>query len=248
MPIEFLTLAEGRIAFQRQVGEEGRAGIFFLGGFASDMEGSKADFLSQKALSENRSFIRFDYRGQGRSSGAFADATIGSKLDDALAVFDKLTAGPQIVVGSSMGGWIGLLLAEQRPKRVRAFIGIAAAPDFTEDLIWEKLSPEKKNTLLQAGHIFQGETPQEGEKPVTLKFIEEARAHLVLRRPISLSCPIRLIQGMKDREVPSAYAKRIAEHIRQEDIRVILIKDGDHRLSAEKHLDLLWNIIAEFAA
>ncbi len=246
MTIEFLTLPEGSIAFQRQVGEESLGGIFFLGGFASDMEGNKAAFLSRKALTENLSFVRFDYRGQGRSTGDFANATIGSKLEDALTVFDQLTKGPQVIVGSSMGGWLGLLLAERRPDRARAFIGVAAAPDFTEDLVWEKLSQEKKDTLLRNGQIFEGDALQDGESPIQLKLIEEARAHLVLRRPLKLSCPLRLLQGMKDRAVPWPHAIRIAEHIQQEDICVLLLKDGDHRLSSAANLDLLWNIISEF--
>ncbi len=246
MPIEFLTVAEGRIAFQRQLGDD-RPGILFLGGFASDMEGTKAVFLSQRAKTASLSFTRFDYRGQGKSSGLFSDATIGSKLDDSFNVFDRLTTGPQIIIGSSMGGWLGLLLAEARPDRVKAFIGISAAPDFTEELIWQKLAPAEREKLLQDKQISENRPPRPGEKPITLKLIEEARSHMVFQRPLKLSCPVRLLQGMKDKEVPWNHAERIAQHVEQEDIEVILIKNGNHGLNAPQNLDLLWETASKFA-
>ena len=140
MSVEFLTLADCRLAYQRQVTDKSKPGIIFLGGYASDMQGTKAVFLSERCAEHSISFTRFDYRGCGQSPGSFTDGTIGAWLEDSLAVFDRLTQGMQIIIGSSMGGWLGLLLAKARPERVKALIGVAAAPDFTEDLVWEKLT------------------------------------------------------------------------------------------------------------
>ncbi len=246
MTIEFLSLAEGSLAYQRQVGNKNSPGVFFLSGFASDMEGTKPSFLSQRCAAEVIPFIRFDYRGCGRSTGNFADGTIGGWLEDSLAVFDQLTEGPQIVVGSSMGGWLGLLLTQARPERIKALIGIAAAPDFTEDLVWEKLTPTKREDVLRTGVFEQGKAAEDSRPPITLRLIEEARAHLVLRRPLPLTCPVRLLQGMQDQEVPWTHATRLAEHIAQDDVHITFIKNGDHRLSTPQDLELLWDTIGEF--
>jgi pimeloyl-ACP methyl ester carboxylesterase len=246
MSVAFLTLADRRIAYQRQVGDSARPGVIFLGGFASDMTGTKAIFLSEQCARQGLSFVRFDYRGCGQSPGIFTDGTIGAWLEDSLAVFDQLTVGPQIVVGSSMGGWLGLLLAKARPERVKAFIGVAAAPDFTEDLVWEKLTRLQRETLLRDGLIYEEDAPPDHRVPLTLRLIEEARGHLLLRSALSLSCPVRLIQGMKDAEVPFAHAQRIAEHVTQDDVQVTLIKNSDHRLSQPENLGLLWRLVAEF--
>ena len=246
MTIEFLSVAEGSIAYQRQVGNKNFPGIIFLSGFASDMEGTKAVFLSERAAEHVIPFIRFDYRGNGRSTGKFSEGTIGAWFEDCLAVFDQLTDGPQIVVGSSMGGWLGLLLAKARPERIKAFIGIAAAPDFTEDLIWDKLTTTQRDALLREGEISENNAPPDQRKPITLKLIEEARAHLVLRDPLPLSCPVRLLQGMQDKDVPWKHAERLAEHINQDDVQVTLIKNADHRLCTPQNLDLLWKTITAF--
>ena len=240
MTIEFLSLADCRIAYQRQVGNNNSPNILFLGGFASDMTGTKATFLSNHAVAHDLSFIRFDYRGHGQSSGVFSEMTIGAWFEDTLAVFDNLTEGPQIVVGSSMGGWLALLLAKARPERLKAFIGVAAAPDFTEDLIWEKMTPAERENLRHGGSL------DDGGAPITMKLIEEARKHLVLRSPLPLPCPVRLLAGMKDENVPWKYALRIAEHISGDDVRVTLIKNGEHSLSAPENLDVLWKAIEEF--
>ncbi|MDE2029789.1 MAG: alpha/beta hydrolase [Alphaproteobacteria bacterium] len=239
MPVEFLSVADRRLAYQRQVG---RAGLVFLGGYASDMDGTKATCLAERCAEAGIACLRFDYRGCGQSSGNFTDGTIGAWRDDSLAVFDALTEGPQIVVGSSMGGWLGLLLAQARPERVKAFVGVAAAPDFTEDLVWDKLTDAQRETLKRDGEIRE----EGGHAPMTLKLIEEARRHLILRTPFALPCPARLLQGMKDTEVPWDYALRIAQHIAQDDARVTLVKNGDHRLSAPEDLALLWGAVSEF--
>ena len=246
MTIEFLTLADRSLAYQRQVGNNKNRGVLFLGGFASDMEGSKATFLADRCAVAGSSCLRFDYRGCGVSPGTFADGTIGAWLEDTLAVFDQLTEGEQIVVGSSMGGWLGLLLARARPERVKALIGIAAAPDFTEELIWEKLPTLRREALLRDGEFYENDPPPDRRVPITLNLIEEARHHLVFRTPFALSCPVRLLQGMKDKEVPWNLATRISNHIDQEDVRVTLVKYGDHRLSTPKDLALLWQTVAEF--
>lgn len=246
MPVEFLIAGDSSLAYQRQAGDFSKPGVIFLGGFASDMEGTKATFLSQFCAEHGLSFVRFDYGGCGRSSGKFADGTIGAWLEDTLVIFDRLTTGPQIVVGSSMGGWLGLLLARVRPQWVKAFVGIAAAPDFTEDLIWDQLTKTQRDILLHDREIYENDAARERGAPITLKLVEEARKHLILRAPFSVPCPVRLLQGKQDAEVPWSYAKNIAEHIHAPDIRVTFIKDGDHRLNRPEDLALLGRTVAEF--
>ena len=248
MPREFLSIADRRLAFQRQAGRNDRPGVLFLGGFASDMTGTKAGFLAEYCASRNFSFLRFDYRGHGQSDGDFKDGTIGAWFEDTLAVLDSLTEGPQVVIGSSMGGWLGLMLATQRPERVHAFIGVAAAPDFTEDLMWDMFSKEQKHKLKRDGFITEDNAPPGENAPITLKLIEEGRQHLILREPIPVSCPVRLLQGMQDRDVPWTYAPRIADTLQSENVRIQLIKDGDHRLSREQDLALLRQTVEEFVA
>lgn len=245
MTLEFLSLADCRLAYQRQVGDKNNTGILFLSGFASDMEGTKATFLSKRAAERNGPFVRFDYRGCGKSTGDFAKATIGAWLKDTLAVFDQLTEGPQIVVGSSMGGWLGLLLAAARPARVKAFIGVAAAPDFTEYLVWAKLTPAEREKIRRTGVYYEKDELPSRQAPITFGLIEEARKHLVLNKPLALPCPVRLLQGMKDADVPWEYALRIVQHIASDDARVTLVK-GDHSLSTPKDLEMLAQTIEEF--
>jgi len=246
MTPNFLTLPDRRLAYQRQHGRADRPGVIFLGGYASDMTGTKASFLADCCAAGNISFLRFDYRGHGQSSSEFKEGTIGAWFDDSLAIFDQLTEGPQIIVGSSMGGWMALMLAMQRPERVAALIGVAAAPDFTEDLMWEMFSPQQREQLKHDGLIYDETAPPEERAPVTLRLIEEARQHLILREPIALKCPVRLLQGMEDRDVPWTHAPRVADTISYHDVRITLIKDGDHRLSREPDMALLWQSISEF--
>lgn len=205
------------------------------------MMGTKASFLAERCKSADLSFLRGDYRGHGASSGDFRDGTIGAWLDDACALFDHLTEGPQIVVGSSMGGWLALKLALARPDRIKAVIGIAAAPDFTEDLIWQNLSEENRKTLEQKGEL------EEYGLVYTKQLIEEGRKHLVLRGALANhACPVRLLQGLKDESVPPDYAFRIADSIGHDDVRVTFIKNGDHRLNREQDLAALWCLVGEF--
>jgi pimeloyl-ACP methyl ester carboxylesterase len=246
MAVEFLSVADARIAYQRQIGDSRKPGILFLGGYASDMEGGKAGFLAQKCLEQNINFVRFDYRGCGRSAGLFREATIGAWFEDSLAVFDNLATKPAILVGSSMGGWLGLLLTQVRGEYMKAFIGVAAAPDFTETLVWDKLTEAQRAMLLRDKEIFDESDPPDRRVPMTLKLIEEGRRHLVLRSPLNISCSVRLLQGMNDAEVPPDYAQRIIDQLAQKDGRITYIKNGDHRLSTPENLDVLWQTIAEF--
>lgn len=213
----------------------------------SDMTGSKALAVEAWAARRGRACLRFDYSGHGESEGRFADGTIGAWRDDALGVFDALSEGPQIVVGSSMGGWIGLLLARARPARVAAFVGIAAAPDFTEDFIAAKLPPELRAKLERDG-FFEEPTPY-GDTPYTItkKLLDEGRNHLLLRAPIPFDGPVRLLHGMNDPDVPWQWSPKIAARVASADVRVTLVKDGDHRLSREQDLKLLADTLDELA-
>jgi pimeloyl-ACP methyl ester carboxylesterase len=246
MSVEFLTLAEGAIAYQRQIGDPARPGIIFLAGYTSDMNASKACFLAKKCLENSLQFVRFDYYGCGQSSGNFKDGTIGKWLNNSLAILDQICVGPQIIVGSSMGGWLGLIVARERAARTRAFIGIAAAPDFTEDLLWAKLSEEQKKKLSADKQIFNDTTAADHRLPVTLDLVTEARSHLIFRSSFHLDCPVRLLQGLNDQEVPPHYAQRIIDHLKNSDAKITYIENGDHRLSSEDNLHVLWQTVAEF--
>jgi pimeloyl-ACP methyl ester carboxylesterase len=186
--------------------------------------------------------LRLDYSGHGASGGRFEDGTIGLWTEDARQVIDGLTEGPLLLVGSSMGGWIGLNLALMLPERIAGFIGIAAAPDFTETLIWEPMPEAARGALLAQGIIH---SPSDyGEPlPITRGLIEDGRRHLRLRAPIPLRCPVRLLQGQKDADVPWRTALTLADRVESEDVAVILIKDGDHRLSRDSDLALLEDVV-----
>jgi pimeloyl-ACP methyl ester carboxylesterase len=209
-------------------------GVLFCGGYTSDMTGTKALALEGFCREQGRAFIRFDYSGHGASSGDFADGTIGAWTDDALAIVDRVAAGPLVVVGSSMGGWIMLLVASARPERVAGLIGVAAAPDFTEDLL-AQATPEQRRALAEQGYWMQPSV-YGPSYPVTRRFIDEAREHLVLPGPIPIPCPVHLLHGQRDPDVPWRTALRLAERLQAEDVTVELIKAGDHRLSTERDL------------
>lgn len=212
--------------------------VVFLPGFRSDMTGEKAKHLAAFCADRGHAMLRFDYSGHGASAGRFEDGTIGRWRDDALTVIDRLVTGKLVLVGSSMGGWIALLAALARPDRVAGLIGIAAAPDFTESLLWDALSFEERNTLMCQGLL---KVPsQYGEpSPITRALIEDGRRHLLLGNAIALACPVRLLQGQCDPDVPWELALRIAEQLSAEDVQVLLVKDGDHRLSRKQDLALL---------
>lgn len=231
------------IAYHRLAGKS--PGVMFCGGFMSDMTGAKA--LAVEALCRRRgqAFVRFDYQGHGGSSGTFEDGTIGVWANDALTVFSRLTEGPQVLVGSSMGGWIALLVALQRVERIAGLVGIAAAPDFTEDLIWATASPEKREALQRDGIVREPSAYSETPYGITMELIRDGRERLLLRGPIALSCPVRLLHGMLDPDVPWQRSLRLAERLTAPDVRVHLIKDGDHRLSRDADLALLARTVEE---
>ena len=231
-----LVTAEGRRIAYHQTRGAG-PGVVFLGGFRSDMTGTKALHLQDWATRSGRGFLRFDYSGHGSSGGAFEDGAIGDWFEDAMAVL-ALTEGPQVLVGSSMGGWIALLLARAVPERVAGLVGVAAAPDFTEDLMWAGFSEVDRARLMDVGRL---ERPSDYGTPdvITRRLIEEGRRRLVLRDPLSLPFPVRLLQGTADVDVPQAVALRLLAHATGEDIKLTLVKGADHRFSTPDYLRLV---------
>ena len=208
------------------------------------MTGGKAVYLEQSTVARGQAFLRFDYSGHGQSEGAFTDGCIGDWFDDALAAFDALTTGPQILVGSSMGGWIALLIARARADRVAGLVGIAAAPDFTEDLMKPALSDEQLKTIEATGRYDMPSSYSDEPTPITKKLLDDGANQLVLRTPIAFTGPVRLLQGMEDPDVPWKTALRIVDAIDGPDVEVILVKDGDHRLSRDADLDRLGRTVA----
>ena len=238
-----MSASSGLLLLQRQNGvniayqalDGAKPGIVFLGGFMSDMTGTKATALQTYCQNYNRAFVKFDYRGHGASSGRFRDGTIGLWLEDALAVIDEVAKGPVILVGSSMGGWIALLAALARPERVKGIVGLAAAPDFTAD-IWSELSEAQKREMRERGHIEQ--PTDYGDEPyvITRALIEDGARRCLLNAPVPIRCPVRLIQGMEDTDVPWTKALKIVERLESADVTLTLVKQGDHRLSEPEDL------------
>jgi pimeloyl-ACP methyl ester carboxylesterase len=220
-------------------------GVIFLGGFRSDMTGTKAQHLQAWAEHQGRSFLRFDYSGHGASSGAFEEGAVGDWAEDAAEVLGALTTGPQILVGSSMGGWIALLLARAQPSRVAGLVGIAAAPDFTEDSIWAGFSEAEKVEMTAKGKVARPSEYSEGPYIFTRRLIEDGRRHLVLRTPLHLPMPVRLLQGTADADVPQAVALRLLDHATGPDIRLTLVKGADHRFSTPDCLALILRAVEE---
>lgn len=234
------------MAYQRLNGKS--PGIVFLHGFHSDMEGGKALALEALCRDQGRAFLRFDLFGHGKSSGRVEDGCVSRWADDAVAALDELTDGPQILVGSSLGGWIALLAALRRRSRVVGLVGVAAAPDFTEDLMWAGFTPEQRTQMREQGHVVLPNC-YEPENPWTVPrlLIEDGRNNLLLRDAINLTCPIRLIQGQKDDDVPWETATRLADCLASDDVEITLIKDGDHRLSREHDLKRLCTVVDTLA-
>jgi pimeloyl-ACP methyl ester carboxylesterase len=220
-------------------------GIVFLSGFKSDMTGTKASALDDFCHARGLGFLRFDYSGHGESSGDFVDGTISRWFADALAAFDRLTEGPQILIGSSMGGWIMLLVALARPERIKGLIGLAPAPDFTEQLIWWNLSDDERTRLLKDGKLEQPSEYSPEPYVITKALIEDGRKHLLLNNAIGIHVPVRLLHGLNDRDVPHAVSLRLQARLKSPDVVVHLIKDGDHRLSRPQDLQRLYNAVDE---
>lgn len=232
-----------RIAFHRSNGRG--PGVVFLGGFKSDMTGTKALWLDNWARERGRAFLRFDYSGHGDSSGTFEEGCIGDWFADACHVITTLTDGPQVLVGSSMGGWIALLVARAMSQRVAGLVTIAAAPDFTEQGFWSGFTDAQRRTLMTAGRI---ELPSEyAGQPyvITRRLIEDGRDHLVLRSPLHLPMPTRLLQGSADTDVPPALAYRLLDHATGPDLRLTVVKDADHRFSSPRCLKLIAQAIGD---
>jgi pimeloyl-ACP methyl ester carboxylesterase len=208
----------------------------FCGGFMSDMTGTKAQYLDAHCAARDRAFLRFDYLGHGASSGRFTDGTIGRWAEDAVAAIDELTEGPLVLVGSSMGGWIMLLAALARPQRVAGLVGVASAPDFTEDLMWNAWPQAVRDQLTRDGVYHAPSDYDDGPYPITLTLIEEGRRHLLLREPIALTCPVHLLHGLEDADVPWRLSLTLADKLASDDVVVTLVKGGDHRLSEPDQL------------
>lgn len=235
------------IAFHRSAGaSKTLPGVIFCGGFRSDMTGTKATFLEAQCRERHQDFVRFDYTGHGSSSGAFEEGNIGSWLKDAEAVFDELTEGPQIIVGSSMGGWIALLLALGRADRVAGVIGLAAAPDFSEDIYNHEFGEEERRHLEKTGIVYRP-SGYGDPYPLTKQLFEEARRHLLLKNKIAIRAPVRLIHGKKDPDVPFEKSREIAKALTSADVRVIYIDDGDHRLSRPEDLEVIDAAVIELS-
>lgn len=240
-PPQILTRGSGpSIAYHRLAGR--LPGVVFMTGFMSDMSGGKALALEGMCRARGQAFLRFDYSGHGESEGAFADGTIGSWAADAMAALDTLTEGPQVLVGSSMGGWIMLLTALARPERVAGLVGIAAAPDFTERLLREEMTAAQRQEMERNGRVV---VPSEYEDDYvfTKALFEDGKRHLVMLNGLAIDCPVRLIHGQKDDAVPWQTALAISDKLRSRDVELTLVRGGDHRLSEPHDLDRLTGIV-----
>lgn len=241
---ERLALANGvSLAYHRSPGV--RPGVVFLGGFTSDMTGIKATALEHWCRGRGQAFVRFDYSGHGASSGRFAEGTIGDWAAEAIAVLDQLAEGPQLLVGSSMGAWLMLLVALARPERIAGLLGLACAADFTDYLLWERLDDRLRDRL-QRERVITLPSPYGEPYIIALNLIEEAKRHQLLNRAeLPIRCPVRLIHGMHDADVPWRISVQVAEKLSSPDTRLILIKDGEHTLSRESDLRLLTRTLGE---
>jgi pimeloyl-ACP methyl ester carboxylesterase len=241
--------ASRRIAVRVRSGRE--PGLFWLSGFNSDMRGTKAQALDAWAGENGRSCVRFDYSGHGESEGLFADGTISRWLEESLAVFERFCQGRQIVVGSSMGGWIALLLAREIARRhgagtkLAGLVLIAPAPDFTEELMWKGFSPDVRKEIETNGQWLRPSAYGDAY-PITRALIEDGRKHLLLGSSIQVGCPVRILQGAQDPDVPWQHAFALTSQLPSDDVVLTLIQDGDHRLSRPQDIARLIAAVKEF--
>ena len=248
-----------RVAVREQAGAA--PGLFWLGGYKSDMKGTKAEALARWAEEAKRACVRFDYSGHGESGGAFTEGTIGRWLADALAVFDACCRGPQILIGSSMGGWLALLMVralrqrqEARPEAgpragpasIAGLVLIAPAVDFTEELMWKRFTPAIKREMEEQGVWTRPSEYSPEPYLVTRQLIEEGRSHLLLGGMIETGCPVRILQGVEDPDVPWQHAVELVARLASDDVVLTLVKDGDHRLSRPEDIERLIRAVAEF--
>tara|TARA_R110002110_G_scaffold406421_1_gene626417 strand:- start:237292 stop:238035 length:744 start_codon:yes stop_codon:yes gene_type:complete len=240
----FLTRDDGtRLAYAHSPGSG--PGIVFLAGFNSNMGGDKALALEHWCREQGRQFTRFDYFGHGQSSGTLAEGSIGRWRDDTIAIIEQLTSGPQLLVGSSMGGWLMLLVAIARPERVTALCGIAAAPDFTERLHDQRLNEQQRRELSETGFCELPNHYDDGEPHrISRYLLEEGATHRVLHSEIAIDVPVRLIHGQCDDDVPWQLSLEIAQQLRSSDVEVQLVKNGDHRLSTPRDIERLLRTVA----
>jgi pimeloyl-ACP methyl ester carboxylesterase len=248
-------IALGKDSAARSIAVRARAGgapgLFWLSGFNSDMQGTKALALDTWAADHGRACIRFDYSGHGESGGAFIDGSIGRWLEETVAVFEQFCVGPQVVIGSSMGGWMALLLAREIARRrgigratLAGLVLIAPAPDFTEELMWKGFSPEVRREIETKGVWLR--PSRYGEPyPITCLLIEEGRNHLLLGSAINVGCPVRILQGAQDPDVPWQHAFALAHRLPADDVVLTMIQDGDHRLSRPQDIARIIAAVAE---
>ena len=234
-----------RLAYRYTPPTSKKLTIVYLYGFRSDMNGEKVYFLESLCNQEGLGFLTLDYSGHGVSSGAFEDGTISQWLQDSLDLIDHITQGDIILVGSSMGGWIAHLVALQRPNRIVGLIGIASAPDFTQELIWGNMTPSQKTKLMNEGQIIVATEYNTQGWTITKSLVEDGRKHLILGRPIPLSIPIRYLHGLKDISVPPIYSQKLLDNVTSNNVTCTLIKSGDHRLSEEDNKHLLGAILLD---
>lgn len=264
--LKFLEIGTGgerrAIAIREQSGSA--PGLFWLSGYKSDMKGTKAEALAHWAEEAGRACVRFDYSGHGESAGDFTDGTIGRWLADSLAVFDACCRGPQILIGSSMGGWLALLMVRalrQRPRpspppqagdedgapaSIVGLVLVAPAVDFTEQLMWKRFTPAIKRELEEKGVWARPSDYSPEPYLVTRQLIEEGRNHLLLGGMIETGCPVRILQGVEDPDVPWRHAVELVSRLASDDVVLTLVKDGDHRLSRPEDIERLIRAVAEF--
>lgn len=229
------------IAYERLEGKN--PGVVFLHGLRSDMTGGKAQAVRDFCQRRGQAFVRFDAQGHGQSSGRFEEGCIGLWASDAVAVLDVLTKGPQVIVGSSMGGWLMLLAALQRRDRVAGLMGLAAAPDFTEELVYAEMTDEQKREMLARGQVAISDCEGEPSLPITRHLIEDGRQHLLMQAPINLTCPVRLIHGQQDKSVPWQTSVRLADYLMGGDVEVTLVKSAGHRLSEPRDIERMLTVL-----
>lgn len=247
----FTDIDGDRIAYRQRAGRT--PGIVWLGGYRSDMRGTKAEALDGWAATNGRAFLRFDYSGHGESGGLFADGTISAWVKQSRAMLSALTAGPQILVASSMGAWIALRLVQDLARsgesdRVAGLLLLAPAPDFSSDLVEPRLTAENRRDLLQNGHFEVPSAYSSEPSLYTRALIEDARVNRVLTGPIDTFCPVHVLQGMADRDVPYAHALKLVGLLPADDVTLSLIPDGDHRLSRPQDIDMILRSVEALSA